>query len=160
VGEKLSTDHNYVGDTFRGVLDSPIVMDGFIIADRGSKVLGQIVRADKPGKFEGLAELSLTLTEINTTDGQRVVIHTNESLRKGASNTSQEVIKMAGGAAIGAIIGAIAGGGKGAAIGAGAGGAAGTGAVLLGHGKPAVIENESRLSFELAEPTVITEKLN
>ncbi len=67
---------------------------------------------------------------------------------------------MAGGAALGAIIGALAGGGKGAAIGAGAGGAAGTGAVLLGKGKPAVIQNETRLTFELANPVTITEHLN
>lgn len=158
--EKLSTEHNYSGDTFRATLDTPIVMDGFIIADRGAKVLGRIVRAQKPGKFEGMAELSLTLTEISTTDGQRLRVETNESLRKGPSNTSEEVLKMGTGAALGAIIGAIAGGGKGAAIGAGAGGAAGTGAVLLGRGKPAVIENETRLTFSLSNPTTITEQLN
>jgi hypothetical protein len=160
LAEKLSTDHNYAGDTFRATLDNSIIMDGFIIAEKGSKVLGRIVKADKPGKFSGLAELSLVLTELNTTDGQRVPVHTNESLRKGPSNTNEEVVKMGGGAALGAIIGAIAGGGKGAAIGAGAGGAAGTGAVLLGRGKPAVINDETRLTFQLSEPTTITEKLN
>ena len=158
--EKLSTDHNFSGDTFRATLETPIISDGFIIADKGARVLGRVVRANKPGKLNGMAELSLALTEISTTDGQRLHIATNESLRKGPSNTNEEVLKMGGGAALGAIIGAIAGGGKGAAIGAGAGGAAGTGAVLLGHGKPAVIENETRLSFALAEPATITEQLN
>jgi hypothetical protein len=158
--EKLSTEHNFTGDTFRAALDKPIILDGFIIADRGAKVLGRIVKAQKPGKMEGIAELSLVLTEVSTTDGQRVAIDTNESLRKGPSNTNEEVIKMAGGAALGAIIGALAGGGRGAAIGAGAGGAAGTGAVLLGKGKPAVIQNETRLTFELANPVTITEHLN
>ena len=159
LNEKLSTDHNYGGDTFRATLDTPIIMDGFIIADKGAKVLGKIVRAQKPGRFEGMAELSLTLTEIATTDGQLMHVETNESLRKGPSNTNEEVLKMGGGAALGAIIGAIAGGGKGAAMGAGAGGAAGTGAVLLGHGKPAVIENETRLTFAFASPVTITEQL-
>jgi hypothetical protein len=158
--EKLSTDHNFSGDTFRAALDAPIVMDGFIIADRGAKVLGRIVKAQKPGKFDGMAELSLTLTEISTTDGQQMRVETNESLRKGQSNSNEEVLKMGGGAVLGAIIGALAGGGKGAAIGAGAGGAAGTGAVLMGHGKPAVIANETRLTFSMAEPTTITERLN
>jgi hypothetical protein len=160
MAEKVSTDHNYTGDTFRATLDKPIVMEGYVIAEKGSKVLGKIVKSQKPGKMSGEAELSLALTELNTTDGQRVTIETNQSLRKGPSNTNSEVAKMGGGAALGAIIGAIAGGGKGAAIGAGAGGAAGTGAVLLGHGKPAVIDNESRLSFQLSSPTTITEKLN
>ena len=160
MAEKVSTDHNYSGDTFRATLDKPIVMEGYVIAEKGSKVLGKVVKSQKPGKMSGEAELSLQLIELNTTDGQRIAIETNQSLRKGPSNTNQEVAKMGGGAALGAIIGAIAGGGKGAAIGAGAGGAAGTGAVLLGHGKPAVIDNESRLSFQLSSPTTITEKLN
>jgi hypothetical protein len=160
VNEKISTDHNYSGDTFRATLDAPLVVDGFIIADRGAKVLGKVVKAQKPGKFEGAAELSLALTEISTTDGQKLHVETNQSLRKGPSNTTQEAEKMGGGAALGAIIGAIAGGGRGAAIGAGAGGAAGTGAVLLGHGKPAVIENETKLTFTLANPATITEHLN
>lgn len=160
LNEKLSTEHNFSGDTFRATLDAPIIMDGFIIADRGARVLGSIVKAAKPGKFEGAAELSLTLTEVDTTDGQRLHLQTNESLRKGPSHTTNEdVFKMGGGAALGAIIGAIAGGGKGAAIGAGAGGAAGTGAVLLGRGRPAVIDSETRLTFALASPTTITEQL-
>ena len=160
LNEKLSTEHNFSGDTFRATLDAPIIMDGFIIADRGARVLGSIVKAAKPGKFEGAAELGLTLTEVDTTDGQRLHLQTNESLRKGPSHTTNEdVFKMGGGAALGAIIGAIAGGGKGAAIGAGAGGAAGTGAVLLGRGRPAVIDSETRLTFALASPTTITEQL-
>jgi len=160
VNEKISTDHNYSGDTFRATLDAPLIVDGFIIADRGAKVLGKVVKAQKAGKFEGAAELSLTLTEISTTDGQKLHVETNQSLRKGPSNTTQEAEKMGGGAALGAIIGAIAGGGRGAAIGAGAGGAAGTGAVLLGHAKPAVVENETKLTFTLASPATITEHLN
>lgn len=160
ITEKLSTDHNYSGDTFRAALDAPIVMAGFIIADRGAKVLGRITKAQKPGKFEGTAQLSLELTEVSTTDGQRMHVDTNQSIRNGPSNTNEDVAKMGGGAVLGAIIGAIAGGGKGAAVGAGAGGAAGTGAVLLGHGKPAVIENETRLTFQLAHDATITEHLN
>ena len=158
--EKLSTDHNYTGDTFRATLDSPLVVGGFIIADRGAKVLGRIVKSEKAGRMEGTAELSLTLTQISTTDGQQIDVQTNDSLRTGPSNTGRNIEKMGGGAALGAIIGAIAGGGKGAAIGAGAGGAAGTGAVLFGHGKAAVVENETRLTFQLSNATTITEKLN
>lgn len=160
LGETLSTDHNYSGDTFRGTLQTPIIQDGFIIADRGSKVLGRIVNAQKAGHMEGAADLNLALTEINTTDGQQVAIQTNTNERKGPTNTGQQTAKIAGGAALGAIIGAIAGGGKGAAIGAGAGGAAGTGAVMLGHTKACVIPSETVLTFRLAVPVTLTEKLN
>jgi hypothetical protein len=160
LGETISTDHSYSGDTFRATLDRPIVLDGFVIADKGSKVLGKVVAADKAGKFEGTANLQMTLTEISTTDGQRVRIETGFFNKKGPSNSKQEAAKIGGGAVLGAIIGAIAGGGKGAAIGAGAGGAAGTGAVALGKSKPAVVPNETQLTFQLASPTTITEHLN
>jgi hypothetical protein len=160
LAETISTEHNYSGDTFRATLDRPIVLDGFVIAEKGSKVLGKIVTADKAGKLEGTANLQLVLTEINTTDGQHVRVETGFVNRKGPTNTKNEAEKIGGGAVLGAIIGAIAGGGKGAAIGAGAGGAAGTGAVLLGKTKPAVVQTETQLTFQLSSPTTITEKLN
>jgi cytoskeletal protein RodZ len=160
IDETLSTNTNYTGDTFRATLESPIIRDGYIIADRGSKVLGTIVNAQKAGRMSGVPELTLALKEINTTDHQQVQIETNTISRSGPSSTGENAAKMAGGAAIGAIIGAIAGGGKGAAIGAGVGGAAGTGAVFASHTKPAVIEAESQLTFRLSRPVTITEKLN
>lgn len=160
LAETLSPEHNYTGDTFRATLESPIITDGFVIADKGSKVLGKIVNAQKPGRVQGVAELTLTLTEINTSDGQRVKINTSAWNKKGAKSTGQDGGKIAGGAALGAIIGAIAGGGKGAAIGAGAGGAAGTGAVLATRGKTITLPIETRLTFRLTNPVTITEKLN
>jgi hypothetical protein len=160
VGETLSTDHNYTGDTFRATLMSPVIQDGFIIADRGSKVLGRIVNAQSAGHMSNVAGLSLALTELNTTDGQRIAVETTIYDQKGNSNVGQDVAKIAGGAALGAIIGGVAGGGKGAGIGAGVGGAAGTGAVLLTRGKPAVVDSETQITFRLASPLTITEKLN
>ena len=110
--------------------------------------------------MRGVSNLSVTLTEINTTDGQRIRVQTNSVEKSGPTSTGMDTAKIAGGAALGAIIGALGGGGKGAAIGAGAGGAAGTGLVLATRGKPAVLPNESRLTFQLASPVTITEKLN
>jgi hypothetical protein len=160
MGETVSTEHNYTGDTFRATLLSPIVQDGFIIADRGSKVLGRVVDAQAAGRMAGAAGLTLALTEINTTDSQRVTIETSTFQRRSNNNVGPDAATIAGAAALGAIIGGIAGGGKGAAIGAGAGGAAGTGAVLLTRGKAAVVESETALTFRLANPVTITEKLN
>ena len=160
LGETLSTDHNYTGDAFRATLMTPVIQDGFIIADRGSKVLGRVVYAQSAGHMSNVAGLSLAVTEINTTDGQRVAVRTTVYDQKGSSNVGQDTAKIAGGAALGAIIGGVAGGGKGAAIGAGVGGAAGTGAVLMTHGSAAVIGNETQLTFRLANALTITEKLN
>jgi len=160
LGETLSTEHNYTGDTFRATLDQEIDADGFIIAEKGSKVLGRIVNAQKAGRVQGVSDLNLTLFEINTTDGQRIQVRTNASDRKGPTTTGEDAAKIAGGAALGAIIGALAGGGKGAAIGAGAGGAAGTGVVLTTRGKPVIMPAETRLSFQLSSPITITEQIN
>jgi len=160
LAETLSTASNYSGDTFRGTLDGPIIMDGFVIADKGSKVLGRVVVAQKAGRVDGVSQLSLALTEINTTDSQRVRVSTNTVDRRGPASTGRDAAEIAGGAALGAIIGAIAGGGKGAAIGAGAGGAAGTGAVLLTRGRAASFGSESLVSFRLAVPVTITERIN
>ena len=160
LGETLSTEKNFSGDTFRATLDRPIILDGFIIADKGSKVLGKISALDKGGKFGGTSSLQLALTEINTTDGQRVRIQTQFVNRKGPASNGGEVAKVGGGAILGALIGGLAGGGKGAAIGAGAGGAVGAGTVMAGKGRPAVIASETPLTFQLSAPTTITEHLN
>jgi hypothetical protein len=153
LAETVSADRKYAGDTFLATLETPLVIDGFIIADKGSKVLGKIAGAQK-------ALMQLTVTEINTTDGQRVLVETSVFEKRDEAKHGQDAAKIGGGAALGAIIGAIAGGGKGAAIGAGAGAGAGTGAVLLGRNKSISLPSETQLTFQLARPVTITEKLN
>ena len=153
LAETVSTDRKYAGDTFLATLETPLVIDGFIIADKGSKVSGKISAAQK-------TLLQLTVTEINTTDSQRVPVETSVFEKRAEEKRGQGAAKIGGGAALGAIIGAIAGGGKGAAIGAGAGAGAGTGAVLLGRNKSISLPAETQLTFQLARPVTITEKLN
>jgi hypothetical protein len=159
LAEELSSNRNTAGDAFRATLDQPIVLDGFIIADKGSAVRGKVVTAEKAGHMTGKSELALELTEINTTDGQTVYVRTSDVTRQGPSSTGENAAKVGGGAALGAIIGALAGGGKGAAIGAGAGGAAGTGVMLSTRGKPTKLPVETLLTFRLDEPVSITEQI-
>jgi hypothetical protein len=160
VGEKLSSDDNSTGDAFRATLEAPLILNGAIIADRGSRVTGKVVSAEKAGRVKGVSDLQLALTEINTTDGQRVEIQTATLDQQGPTSKKKDAAKVGGGAALGAIIGAIAGGGKGAAIGSGVGGAAGAGDVLLTRGKAVVIPTETKLTFQLSAPVTITERLN
>jgi hypothetical protein len=159
VNETISTDTNYSGDTFTATLEKPVVMNGFVIAERGARVTGKVVQADKAGRVKGVAALQLALTQLHTTDGQTVNIVTTPWDKRGASSKKRDTAEMVGGAALGAIIGAIAGGGKGAAIGAGTGGAAGTGVVLTQRGNAATIPSETRLIFTLENPVTITERL-
>jgi hypothetical protein len=160
IGETISTARNQPGDGFLTTLDRPLVIDGFIIAERGSRVEGRVVEAEAAGRAKGVSHLGIELVRLSTSDGQRVRIRTEPYRKDGTNSTATDAAKIGAGAAIGAAIGAIAGGGKGAAIGAGVGGAAGAGDVLLTRGKPAEIPVETRLTFRVQEPVTITEKLD
>jgi hypothetical protein len=161
LGESLSSEHNQAGDTFTATLDAPLSAGGFVIAERGARVEGRVVEAQKSGHAKGKATLALELTRLDTSDGQHVAIKT-ETLRKqgSAMATGDQVGVVAAAAGVGAIIGAIAGGGKGAAIGAGAGGAAGTGGVVATRDKAVTLPTESKIAFRLSAPVTITEQLN
>lgn len=158
VVDGLSSERNVPGDQFTGTLDAPLIADGFVIAERGARVEGRVVAADKGGRVKGVATLAVELTRLHTSDGQTVPLNTDAFQREAESSKKSDAAKVGAGAAIGAVIGAIAGGGKGAAIGAGVGGGAGAGDVLLTRGKAATIGSETRISFRLRESFTLTEK--
>jgi hypothetical protein len=156
--ETVSSDRNHAGNTFNTSLDEALVIDGFVIAERGARVEGRIVNTQEAGRVKGLASIGLELTRLTTSDGQTVEISTESFTKAGPASKGADAAKIGGAAAIGAAIGAIAGGGKGAAIGAGVGGAAGTGGVMSTRGKPAVVPSETKLSFHLSDSVTITER--
>ena len=159
VGETLSTKKNKTGDTFLATLFQPLVVDGFVIAEKGARAEGRIVESDPGGKVKGVSHLTLELTRVTTSDGQHVAIRTVSYSKDGETAMKKDAAKVGVGAALGAVIGAVAGGGKGAAIGSGVGGAAGAGDVMMTRGPEAVIPVETRLTFKVQEPVTITEKL-
>jgi hypothetical protein len=157
--EAVSTEKNQTGDSFRATLDQPLVVDGLVIAERGSRIEGRVAEVDAGGRVRGVSRMSLELVRLNTSDGQRLKIQTESFAKQAERSTKKDAAKIGAAAGIGAAIGAIAGGGRGAAIGAGVGGAAGTGGVMATRGEPAEIRAESRLSFRLSQPLTVTEKL-
>jgi hypothetical protein len=157
IGETLSAANNERGDTFLATLDQPLVIDGFVIAERGSRVEGRVTEAERT---KGSSHIGIELVKISTSDGQHVRIRTAAYKKESNTSTGNDVAKVGVIAAIGAAIGAAADGGKGAAIGAGVGGAAGVADVMLTRGKPVEIRVETRLSFRIQEPVTITERLN
>jgi hypothetical protein len=157
IGETLSSANNERGDTFLATLDQPLVVDGFVIAERGSRVEGRVTEAERT---KGYSHLGIELVKISTSDGQHVRVRTAAYKKESNSSTGNDVAKVGIITAIGAAIGAAADGGKGAAIGAGVGGAAGVADVMLTRGKPVEIRVETRLSFRIQEPVTITERLN
>ena len=161
IGETISSARSRVGDSFLATLEQPLVIDGFVIAERGARLEGRVLEVTQAGRPAGPpSHLGIVLVRLATTDRQNVRIRTIPYQRDGAKSTGSDVTKVGGGTLLGAAIGAIAGGGKGAAIGAGAGAAAGGGMVLVSRGKPVDIPVETRLSFLVQEPVTITEKLD
>ncbi len=154
----LSTERNFAGDTFTATLDEPLVIDGLVIAEKGSEVEGRIVRSEKAGRVEGVSDLAIELVRLHTSDGQRLAIATGLHEVHGERSRGKDAKKVGIASGVGAIIGAIAGGGKGAAIGAGVGAGAGGGAVLATRGEHAVIPSESRLVFQTRTPIEVTER--
>jgi hypothetical protein len=160
IGETISAAHYQVGDSFLATLDRPLVVDGFIIAEKGSRLEGRVVEAEPAGRANSTSHLRIELVKLSTADGQHIQIRTEPYKKDAAHSAGNDAAKVGVGAVLGAAIGAVAGGGKGAAIGVGAGAAAGVAGVMLTPGKTAEIPVESRISFRIAGPVTITERLN
>jgi hypothetical protein len=158
--DSLNTERNTLDENFTATLDAPLIVDGFVIAERGSTQRGRIVELERSGRVKGRAMLALALTQLSTADGQHIEIRTDTFRREAESGVKGDAAKAGVAAGIGAAIGAIAGGGKGAGIGAVIGGAAGAGGAMATRGKPVDLPSETRLTFRLSEPITITEKLN
>jgi hypothetical protein len=158
LNQALSSDRSRQGDVFGGTLDQPLEIDGFVVAERGARVEGRVSEVQEAGRVKGLAQLTLELTRLHTSDGQSIPIRTTQFIKQGPESKKQDAEKIGTGAVLGTIIGAIAGGGKGAAIGAAAGGAAGAGTVAATRGKPAVLPVETRVSFRIDQPVEVTER--
>src|ERR1035441_5445517 len=155
----LTSERNLPGDSFTATLDKELVADGFVIAERGARVEGRVVSADRVGRLRGVSSLAVELVRLHTSDGQTVAIQTDGFERRAENMHRQDAEKVVGGVALGAVIGALAGGGKGAAIGAGVGGGAGAGTVMATRGNAAKLPSETRVTFRLKTPVTITERL-
>ncbi|MBV9082836.1 MAG: hypothetical protein JOZ62_09185 [Acidobacteriaceae bacterium] len=119
VAESLSSDRNRAGDIFRGSLAAPLTADGVVIARTGSTVLGRVITAHRPPLIGGRSELTLSLTDLTTTDGKLVKVETAGWEREGSHTNVVNTAKMATGAAIGAVVGAFSGAAEGAGISSG-----------------------------------------
>jgi hypothetical protein len=110
--DPVSSESSRPGDVFRGTLESPIIHDGFVIADRGSLVYGRVYELQKAHWFKGTADLALTLIQIHTTDGQAVRITTSPWEERGRSRSLEKRAKRATEDALGVLKSAITREGK------------------------------------------------
>lgn len=146
--EPVSSETNKKGDRFTGVLDEDITENNNMLARRGDRVTGELVRVHNDDDRNGdLVEL--TLTELRA-GNQTYKLDTNNIIvtnKKGSDN--RDAATIGGGAGIGAVIGAIAGGVKGAIIGAAVGAGAGAAAVLITDEKDVEFDTEQKFRFYL-----------
>ena len=153
----LSTKTVQAGETFAGSLEQPLVDGTWVIAPKGADIRGKVVESDPGGRVKGRAKLAIRLTQIETSDGQKIDVDSSVYTVVAESTKKKDATKVGIGSAVGAAIGAIAGGGKGAAKGAAVGAGAGGGAVVATRGDPAVIGGESVVSFKLRNDVTIAE---
>jgi hypothetical protein len=139
---ELKSGTQQVGESFEGVLENAIVVNGQTVAPRGSTVKGKVTSSKDSGRLHAPGYLAIRLTSVNG-----IPVSSSSVARQGKSHTKSNVVKIGGGTAAGALIGGLAGGGKGAAIGAGVGAGAGTGVAAATGKQQAVIPAESLLSF-------------
>ena len=102
IGQALSSNTNAAGDVFTGTLDRPLIADGFVIAERGAPVRGEVVDSKTAGRD---SQLTIRLREVLASDGQRVHLVSNP-WRKGSTGDDArarniyEVPLTRGGAAV------------------------------------------------------------
>jgi hypothetical protein len=155
INDFLSTDKNQIGDPFTGVLEQPLIVNGWVVARPGQVVTGKVKELQKAGRVKGVSKLGLELTDLTLVDGRQVPVLTELWKGSGGTTHGNDAATIAGGTGVGAAIGAAADWGTGAAIGAGAGAVAGIATVLLTRGRPTVLVPESELSFRLVDPVKI-----
>ncbi|MBV8706013.1 MAG: hypothetical protein JO028_02400 [Acidobacteriaceae bacterium] len=97
LSETLSSDRNQLGDTFRATLASPLVVDGYMLANAGATVLGRIEASHRASLFGGPSKLSVSLTAIDTWNGQRARLETGWREVKGARHRLANTAKMTAG---------------------------------------------------------------
>lgn len=144
----IDVDASQAGQTFKAIVDDPVMMNGSTVIPRGATATVQAAKIEQSGKMKGSDKITLKLNSI-AFGGTAYPIVTEYVETKGKGEGKKTARKVGGGAGLGAIVGGIAGGGQGAAIGAAVGGA--TGAIMSASGEEHLqLPAETRLQFKLS----------
>jgi hypothetical protein len=146
--EGIEVDASQAGQTFKAVVDDPVMLGGSIVIPRGASAVVQAAKVEQSGKMKGSDKISLKLNAIGF-GGRVYEVATGYVEAKGKGEGRRTTRKVGGGAGLGAIVGGIAGGGEGAAIGAAIGGVTGA-AVAAGGEEHLKLPAETRLTFNLS----------
>jgi hypothetical protein len=157
LNDQLDSERNQVGDTFRGSLSTPIVVDGTTVIPSGADVVGRVADVKSAGRFAGNSVLTLELTSLSV-NGKSYNVQTNQWSRSGKGEGKSTATKVGAGTVAGAVLGGIIGGGKGAAIGAASGAGAGTAASAAKKGQQIKLSPEAVLNFQTINTLTVIPK--
>jgi hypothetical protein len=144
----IDVDASTAGQTFKAIVDDPVMIGGSVVIPRGASAVVQAVKVEQSGKMKGSDKISLKLNSIGF-GGMVHEVTTSYVETKGKGEGKKTARKVGAGAGLGAIVGGIAGGGSGAAIGAAVGGVTG-GAISAGGEEHLQLAAETRLQFQLS----------
>jgi len=116
LSESLSSKQNRSGDTFRATLVSSLLVNGVVVSNADSSVLGRVALVRRGGVLGGSSDLTITLTHLTMADESTVPIKSSICEVQGSHNNLLNSARMATGAAFGAVMGAVAGAEEGAGI--------------------------------------------
>ena len=145
--QAIDVDVSQAGQTFKAIVDDPVMIGGSVVIPRGASATVQAVQVQQSGTMKGSDKISLKINSIGF-GGRVYEVVTGYVEAKGKGEGKRTARKVGGGAGLGAIVGGIAGGGEGAAIGAAIGGVTGA-AVASGGEEHLKLAAETRLQFQL-----------
>lgn len=146
--QPIDVDASQAGQTFKAVVDDPVMIGGAVVIPRGASAVVQAVHVQQSGTMKGSDKITLKLNSI-AFGGMAYPVASQYVETKGKGEGKRTARKVGGGAGLGAIVGGIAGGGEGAAIGAAIGGV--TGAAVASSGEEHLkLPAETRLQFQLS----------
>jgi hypothetical protein len=151
--QAIDVDASKAGQTFKAIIDDPVMIGGAVVIPRGATATMQAVSVQQSGKMKGSDKISLKLNSVGF-GGMVYEVATAYVETKGKGEGKRTARKVGGGAGLGAIVGGIAGGGQGAAIGAAIGGVTG-GAIAAGGEEHLQLPAETRLQFQLSAAVTI-----
>lgn len=158
--ETLSSASSQPGDRFTARVVDAVEVDGEVVIDPGSVVVGKVVEAVPAKKIGGTARLNLEFTQLELTSGDESPMSASY-YSKAKSQVKKDAATIGGATAGGAILGRIIGHkrgseAKGTAIGAVVGGAVGTGIAASNKGQEVTIPEGMTVQIELDSPVTVT----
>ncbi len=153
LSESIDVDLSRAGQTFKAVVDDPVMIGGSIVIPRGASAVLQAAQVQQSGTMKGSDKISLKMNSIGF-GGMVYEVATGYVQSQGKGEGKRTARKVGGGAGLGAVFGGIVGGGEGAAIGAAIGGVTGA-AVASGGEEHLKLPAETRLQFQLSAAVTI-----